>query len=174
MAYLSQASSTKPQRLIPLILALMIASIISFMSVKVSNQSVSLTWLPLLLIAMWPRYISPIWSVVLCLLFGLFVDWGSAGAPGQWALVYLSCYAFLRPEKRGEKLSILRAILNWLVVCFVAFVVFSVTGKIVYGEWPKLNYFAEQAGLATLLLPVAFMLRQSLRYFLTDPDERGY
>lgn len=154
------------------IAGLFAATMLAFLNVNIGGQSVSLTALPLAFIALWPRNVHPILTIILVLIFGIFLDWGSGGAPGQWALVFLAVFGILRPDRRGGTLSLILAIRNWLIAALIAFIILCVTGWFVYGIWPNLNVLARQFGLITLLFPFLYLFRQLIYRFTTDPDDR--
>lgn len=174
MASFLANSSSDGLQVVPATLGLLLFSVVGFLSLNLGNQTITLTWLPLLIISLWPRRILPSLTIVLFLVFGLFIDWGSVGAPGQWALVYLTCLLVLRPDKRVNPINFSGAIKNWFIAAITAAIVISVTGWIVYGRLPDAYVLAQQAGLVTLFMPIFYLLRFMVRYVLTDPDERGY
>jgi len=102
------------------------------------------------------------------------MDWGSNGALGQWALVYLTVFVVLRPDRRDGSVSFFDAIGLWCIGLTVGVIMLIVTGWLVYGVLPNFIELLWQALLVSVLMPVVVGLRNIIRYFLMDPDDRGY
>ncbi|WP_409431846.1 hypothetical protein ACJ3XI_06365 [Litorimonas sp. RW-G-Af-16] len=174
MVYQTTSSTRQSSRIVPATLALIFAALMSFVSLNISGSTIALTWLPLLLITLWPRQVPSVYSIALFLAVGLFVDWGSAGAPGQWAIIYLAVFAVLRPDRRAKPIGFVQAVQYWVVALITGLVLLVVTGWFVYGVLPNTLSLARQVGLVTVLLPIVFALRGGLRYILTDADDRDF
>jgi hypothetical protein len=119
------------------IILTLILTILGVINLNIAGWNLSLQWLPLIAIALWPRGASPIYSIIALSALGLFQDWVGAGVPGQWALIYLLSYAFTRPFERIKPLSFLFGFIIWLLSAGIAFVVISFSGRIIYSQWPN-------------------------------------
>lgn len=154
-------------------LALFFGGALSIISVNIAGQSISFAFIPLLVIAIWPRRASQIISVIFIFAAGLFTDWASGGVTGQWALVFLLVWMLLRPELRDNAYSISQFMLAWLAICGFAFGLLSVTGWFAYRVLPDYMAFSRQILLVTALLPPIFGLRHWLaRFSRSDEDWR--
>jgi len=118
------------------ILLIIIFTIIGIINFTVFDITISLRWLPLIPIALWPRTAPPIPSIITLFFLGLFQDWVGYDVPGQWALIYIICYAVFRPFQRIKTLEFVQALLLWLGSCLIAFVLLTVSGRLIYGVWP--------------------------------------
>ena len=79
------------------VLLLLILTILSVLSVNIFGRKVSLVFLPLIAVLLWPRIDSSIVSIVFILLFGLLLDLLSAGPLGLW-----SCLLYTSPSPRDS------------------------------------------------------------------------
>lgn len=154
-------------------LALFLGGALSIVSVNIWGQSISFAFIPLLVIAIWPRRANEIVSVTLVFAAGLFTDWASGGVTGQWALVFLMTWMLLRPELRDNAYSASQFITAWLAICGLALILLSLTGWFAYRILPDFMTFVRQIALVTVLLPLIFGLRHWLaRLFGSDEDWR--
>lgn len=164
----------KKTSFLPVLIAFTICVFVAFMHVNVAGRVLSLLCLPLLFVALWPRNLNAQLSILIFLFAGLFVDWGSAGAPGQWALVYLAVFAVTRPDQRLAPLSFWLAIRNWFVAVVIAAIILIVSGSFVYGVWPNFAVLAWQFGAMTALLPILYLFRRVMYYIFSHPDEMEF
>ena len=116
-------------------------------------------FIPLLVLTIWPRHANISVSLLLVFLAGLFTDWGTGGIIGQWTLVYLVIWGFLRPELRGAPFSLSGLFLAWIAICAIAFILFTFSGWFVFGVMPDFATLGRQILLASLMLPIALVLR---------------
>ena len=170
MAFVSQAPIRRNSHLVPAALALGLAGLLSPVHLSLFGQSWPLTWLAFAVMALWPRQASPVPSALLLFAGGLWVDWATLGAPGQWALVFALTYAVVRPDQsepmRGLGTSVWRVVMALLV----GVPVFVLSGWFVYGAWP--DGLALGRGLLVLLvtLPLIAVLRDVFAGRLTRED----
>lgn len=152
-------------------IALFFCALASVISLRLFGAGVSLTWLPLIVVALWPRDIFPSLSLAIVFSVGLFVDWANAFAPGQWALCYAVCLYVLKPWNRQKRLRAPGALVNAVIATLISMAVLLVTGRFVYGVWPDPKALALGAALALVILPIVMLLRRSVWRWLTDPDD---
>jgi cell shape-determining protein MreD len=153
--------------------AIILSVILTFLgliNVTFFGWNISLSWLPLMAVALWPRAATPIYSIVALFLLGLLQDSGSFGVPGQWPLIYLLCYAFIRPFERLKSLNFLSGFLLWLLSAGIAFVVISFSGRIIYAEWPNWIILSRLALTTTLLFPLVWGGRRWLQILILRRD----
>ncbi len=151
-------------------IALFIAGAIAVGGVNVLGVRAGFGFIPLTIIAVWPRQANTLLSILFVFLAGVFTDWATGGLVGQSALVFTVIWGVLRPELRSEPYSLVSIILFWLATCGLAMVLIGVTGWFVYGVRPDFASFGRQLVVATICLPLIVLLRGVLagRLFATD------
>lgn len=154
-------------------LALFIAGAASIAGVRLFGVRVGFGFVPLLVLAIWPRRAHALISIVLVFSAGLFTDWATGGVVGQWALVFVLIWGFLRPELRGSPFAPIGLFLIWLATCGLALVVLSMSGYFVFGILPDLAPLGHQMIFATLLLPLLLLLRRGLEMRFSDTEDWG-
>lgn len=148
--------------LIPAALALILAGLASAIHVNAFGVSWSFLWLPFLLVAIWPRRAGSFPSALLLFFAGIWVDWTTLGALGQWSTVFLVTYLVTRPDRQATERGVLPAYRRFCVALLVGISAYVVTGWLVYGAWP--DWFSLMRGVfvAALILPFAALLRDRL------------
>lgn len=174
MTFLSQSGTSSSRHFVLACLGLFICSILSVLHVNLPGGSVSLLLLPLLIVSLWPRGVNSIVSIVTFFLMGMLVDWGTNGAVGQWAMIYLAIFTVLRPDRREQSVNFLGAIGLWGLGLMIGIVMLIVTGWLAYGALPNFISLMKQAMLVSVLMPLVVAIRSVTRYLLTDPHDRGY
>ncbi len=172
MTYMDVQAPTR--KILPAIiagLALFIAAGFSIAGLNLFDVRIGFGFLPLVILAIWPRYAHTLVSLILVFFAGIFMDWASGGIDGQWALVFVLVWGFLRPELRGSPFSPISLILIWLATCGLALVVLSLSGYFVFRIWPDLAALGRQMIFATCLLPVFLLLRRVVAKLVTDSDD---
>lgn len=159
-------SNTAPVRrnshLVPAVLALAVCGLVSPLHVTLFGASWPLIWLPLAVVALWPRQASALPSAVLLLLGGLWVDWATLGAPGQWALVFLVTYAVMRPDQSEPRRGLISAYARAGLALLVAVPVLALVGRGVYGVWPDWLVLGRGVSVMLLALPAIALIRDLL------------
>jgi len=157
-----QSSKSVRSYLWQIILLVILFTIIGIVNFTILDVTVSLRWLPLIPIALWPRTAPPIPSIITLFFLGLFQDWVGYDVPGQWALVYIVFYAAFRPFERIRSLDFIQALLLWLGISLIAFTILTVSGRLIYGVWPSWGSFINQMGCASIVLPIFWFFRQTV------------
>jgi len=153
-------------------LSLFLASAFSIAGMNLFGVWMSFGFFPLLVLSMWPRQANTLISLTLVFLLGLFTDWASGAILGQWALVFVLVWGFLRPDMRNSPYAPLRFILAWLTICGLALVVISVAGYFVFGIFPDFKVLGRQIIMATICLPFILLLRSGLSRLFGDLEDR--
>ena len=153
-------------------LALCLASAISIAGMNLFGVWMSFGFLPLLVLSMWPRQANTLISLGLVFFLGLFTDWAGGAVLGQWALIFVLVWGFMRPEMRESPYSPLRFFLAWLAICGLALVVISVAGYFVFGIMPDFKAIGRQIIMATICLPIILLLRGGLSRLIGDLEDR--
>jgi hypothetical protein len=162
MAYLGVTPVQHNERLFPAALALLLAGLFSVLEVRVFGQSWPLTWLPFAVVALWPRQVG-VWPTGLILLLGgLWVDWTSWGAPGQWPLVFLLTYAVIRPDFREGARGLAAGMSRFALSLCVGVPVLILTGWTVYESWPDWGTLGRGIIITLLLVPLLIGVRDRL------------
>ena len=155
------------------ILFMLFLVILSALNVNIMSQSISLLFLPLIGVCLWPRIESPVISIVAVLLFGLLVDVVSAGPLGLWALIFLAVFAIFKPYQRLKPHSFATAFRSWCFVLLLAFLVSYLLGWFALKSRPDILALLLQALTAFLLFPLIYGLQYIGTYLLSDSDMRG-
>lgn len=151
--------------------ALFLAGALSILSVRVLGLTAGFGFLPLTILAIWPRRASELASVILVFLAGIFTDWATGGVVGQWALTFTLVWMLFRPELREQPYAAVKLMLVWGLICGFAVLLLSISGWVVYRILPDPTSFALQILMATLLLPLVLLLRRWLAHLFGDADE---
>jgi len=153
--------------------ALFVASASSIAGLNLFGAWVSLGFIPVVILVIWPRRANKLLSLALVFSAGLFTDWATGGIDGQWALLYVLVWGFLRPELRGAPFSPLTLLSVWLAACGMALVILSLSGFFVLMIWPDFAAIGRQMILATCLLPLLLLLRHILAKRFNDSEDWG-
>ncbi|WP_298911839.1 hypothetical protein [uncultured Algimonas sp.] len=170
MAVFGMSPTTRNDRLIPAVLALLVTGLVSVVDVRLFGESWPLTWLPFAVVALWPRHVSTGASGLLLLAGGLWVDWTSWGAPGQWPLVFLITYALIRPGARGGRRGLLAGIRRFVLALLVGVPVMILTGWMVYESWPDWMALGRGLLVVTVILPIFILVRDGLAGRMSEED----
>ena len=155
------------------VLLLLILTILSVLSVNIFGRKVSLVFLPLIAVLLWPRIDSSIVSIVFILLFGLLLDLLSAGPLGLWSLIFLSVFVLIRPHRRLKAQTFITAFRLWLGVLAFAFVAAYLLGWFAMSSRPDFWALLYQALAAIVLFPVVYGVRHVFGSLFSDPDGGG-
>jgi len=154
------------------ILILFALTILGALYVNIMGQSVSLSFVPLIGVCLWPRHAHPIVSIIAIFLLGLLFDFITNEALGFRTIIYLTIFAVFRPDTRLKRHILGTALAQWLGAILLAMLVVYFLGWLGRGTRPHLMTLAYQALLATAFFPVVYMVRHFLRYIFLDADER--
>lgn len=154
-------------------LALLISGALSIAGLNLFGAWVGFGFIPLVVLVIWPRRANRLVSLALVFAAGLFTDWATGGIDGQWALVFVLVWGFLRPELRSSPFAPMTLLSVWLVACLVALAALSLSGMFAVRVWPDFAAMGRQMVLASCLLPVFLILRQGLAARLNDRDDWG-
>ncbi|MEP3653533.1 MAG: hypothetical protein ABJO36_01440 [Litorimonas sp.] len=167
---------TQNRKVLPAIVAgvaLLIAASSSIAGLNMFGARIGFGFIPLLVLAIWPRRANTLISLPLVFLAGLFTDWATGGITGQWALLFVLVWGFLRPELRSSPFAPISLCLVWLATCGLAIVVLSASGYFVFGLWPDFAALGRQMIFATVLLPLFLLLRHGLALRFSDSEDWG-
>lgn len=162
MAYLGVSPIQRNSRLFPAALALLVTGLICAVDIRLFDQSWPLTWLPFVIVALWPRRVGTIQSGLLLLVGGLWVDWTTWGAPGQWPLVFLLTYAIIRPDINGEARGLPAGMARFALALLVGLPVLILTGWVVYDSLPDWAVLGRGLAVAVIAMPMIILLRDQL------------
>ena len=171
MTFLSMNSPVK--RIGPAFIAgaaLFFVAAISFAGLHLFGHRFGFGFLPLLVLVAWPKRANTLVSFAIVFLAGLFTDWATGDIRGQWALIFILVWGYLRPEMRSASSTPVGLFLVWLLVCVVAVLSLSFAGYFVYGVRPDLAPMVRQMILATLMLPILMLLRRAVLLRLSESD----
>lgn len=171
MTFLGSSSSLRQGQFFQAVIAAFLLTIVGALNVNIMDLNISLSWLPLLVIALWPHGAPPVRSVIAVFLLGLIQDWLHMGVPGQWALVYLLCMFLFRPFERLKPLAFGKALRLWVGAMIISALVLTFSGRIIYNEWPYWRALLQPALLATLAFPLFWILRNRMQNWFSRREE---
>ncbi len=152
-------------------ISLLLASALSVGGLNIFGAFAGFGFLPLVIIAIWPRQANTILSLLFVFMAGIFTDWATAGVIGQWALVYSVIWGVLRPELRSAPYAPVSLLVFWLAICGLAILLLSVSGWFVFGIMPDLRSLGRQMILATFVLPLISLMRGVISRRFSDSEE---
>lgn len=153
--------------------ALFLTSAMSISGFNIFESRFGFEFLPLLVLLIWPRRAHTVLSLIIVWSAGLFTDWATGDITGQWALIFILIWGFLRPEMRRDPFAPVSLFFVWLLICLIAILVSSVSGYFIHGIMPDLSPLGRQMSLATLVLPVILILRRAVIVRLKDFEDWG-
>ena len=171
MAYLPSKGTGVRRQTTSAVLGLFILTIIGSLSINFFNHSVSLSFVPLIGVCLWPRHTKVIISVIFIFLWGLLLDLITSEALGFHTLTYLVVFAVLRPDLRLKRHKFGVASLQWLGIMLLSmFLVYilSVVGRRVR---PDFLLILLQGIVATVVFPVIYLARNFSRALFSDLDD---
>jgi len=164
------------RRKLPAVLAgvaLLFAGALSIGGVNIFGWQFSFAFVPLVVLAIWPRDANSLLSLALVFAAGLFTDWATGTPWGQWALVFSVTWGVLRPELRSSPYAPVSFFFVWIATCGLAVVLLTLSGWFVFRVFPDFGAFGRQMIFATLLLPVILLLRRGISKRFAERDEWG-
>lgn len=147
---------------------------ISGLHFNLGQSVLSLAWLPLIGVFLWPRWAHPVLTPILIAILGLFSDLLLGRFLGLSSLLYLSLYWTAKPREREFQLTLFR---GWLEFCLIATlliaIIFYLLGRTLdlAVSWRALT---EQVVVTAALFPAIYGLRALLRKWIVDPDDGNY
>jgi len=152
-------------------LALFIAGALSIGGINLLGAYAGFEFLPLLVLAIWPRNAHNLLSLAFVFAAGLFTDWATGVTVGQWALVFTVIWGVMRPELRSTPYAPLSFSAMWFAICGLSLVLVSVSGWFVKGIMPDFTVLGLQIILATLFIPLVLLLRRMVAKRVGDREE---
>lgn len=159
MAYASASLPRRNGHLLPAAVALLLAGMAAPLHIVLGGASWPLIWLPFSIVALWPRQVAALPSAILLLLGGLWVDWTTLGATGQWASVFLITYAVVRPDLAESVRGMVSGLARTGQALLIGLPVLVLTGRVVYGLWPDVMALSRGLLVLLLLLPLIIVIR---------------
>jgi hypothetical protein len=172
MSYLSAQTSTR--KIWPTIVAgvsLFIAAASSIAGLNLFGAWVGFGFIPLVVLVIWPRRANRLVSLAFVFFAGLFMDWATGGVDGQWALVFVLVWGYLRPELRSASFSPFGLLSAWFAACGSALIILSLSGYFVVRILPDFAVIGRQVLFATCLLPLFLLLRHGLAMRVGDSED---
>lgn len=174
MTYMNiQGSSRKVWPAVIAGVSLFIAGALSIAGLNLFGVRVGFGFIPLIVLAIWPRRADPLVSICIVFAAGLFTDWATGGIRGQWTLVFVLVWGFLRPEIRDDPFAPVHLLLIWLATCGLALLVLSITGFFVFGIMSDVASMGRQMIFATVLMPFLMLLRHGLAVRFNEHEDWG-
>jgi len=96
-------------------LALVFAGALSIGGINVFGGYFGFEFVPLLVLAIWPRNANSLLSLLFVFAAGLFTDWATGNILGQWTLVFCIIWGVLRPELRSSPYAPIKLLLAWSI-----------------------------------------------------------
>lgn len=148
--------------------------IMSALNLAIAQSVISLVWLPLIGVFLWPRWSHPALSVVFIALLGLFADLLLGRILGISSLLYLVLYWTAKPREREFQLGLFKGWLEFsLIACLLLVIGFYILGRTLdlAASWRAIT---EQLVVTIAFFPVIFALRVLVRRWIIDPDDANY
>ncbi len=152
-------------------ISLFIAGAVTVSGVNMFGTRFGFGFLPLLVLAIWPRRANRLVSLFFIFLAGIFTDWATGGVMGQSSLVFVLVWGLMRPELRSAPFAPLGLGLMWIAICGLASLIMSMSGYFVYSVGPNFAVLGRQIIIATLCLPVVMLLRRGLAMRINDDED---
>ena len=159
MVYAAPPVIRRNSHLIPTAIALVIVGLVSPLHVSLFGLSWPLLWVPVAILGLWPRRASALPSALLLFAAGLWIDWVTLGAVGQWPLVFVATYALTRPDMAEPGSGLLTGLARCARALLIAVALFVLSGWFVYGAWPEFGVLSRGVLVFVLCLPVMIGLR---------------
>ncbi|GLQ19309.1 hypothetical protein ACFFUB_12885 [Algimonas porphyrae] len=170
MAALGAYPVHRNTHLIPAMLVFLLSGLLTVLELRLFGQSWPLTWLPLAVVALWPRQVAMLPTALLFMLGGLWVDWTTLGAPGQWSLVFLIAYLLVSPGRSEGDRGLTVGMSRFAATLAIGLPVFILTGRLVYGIWPDWAALGRGVCVATVLVPLLILGRDALARRMSRDD----
>ena len=170
MTFASQTPIRRNSHVIPTAIGLVLAGLLCVLHLRLFGMGWPLLWLPVAVVALWPSRVGPVLSGLVLAVVGLWVDFVTLGAPGQWSFVFLSVYLAIRPDLRLPPDGFATALARVAAALLVAAIVFTLTGRAIYGSWPDLAPMGRGLLTTLLLSPVVIAVRAALARSLSGDD----
>ena len=171
MTFLGSQSGLRQGQFFQALFAALLLTLVGTLNVNIMKLNISLSWLPLLVIALWPHGAPPIRSVIAIFFLGLAQDWLHMGVPGQWALSYLLFIFLFRPFERLRPLTFGKGLRLWVGAITIAALVLTLSGRIIFKDWPYWGAILQPALLATLAFPLFWILRNRMQSWFSRREE---
>ena len=159
MAFTTSTPVNPGKTLLPSTIALIIAVLLSPIHVSALGVSWSLIWLPFLVLALWSRS-APIFPTAIAFFIGgMWVDWVTLGALGQWSFVYLVTILVRFSPRASKESGIGRAYIRFGLCLLVGLPVYALTGWAVYASLPDWLTLCRGLLFVAILVPPVAALR---------------
>lgn len=135
--------------------------IFGLINLRFFGVSISLIWLPLMGVFLWPRFAAPVISVILIFIAGILQDILNAQSTGFSSILFLLVYVFLRPRLDFEDLGL--ATLWTRFGGVVALTIGLILLFKVFGNSVSISNFPLQVLVTLLTFPIFLSLRTILR-----------
>jgi len=154
------------------ILILFVLTILGALHVTVLGQTISLSFLPLAGICLWPRNSNPIISIVAIFILGILLDVFTHQILGFRTLIYLTIFTIFRPDTRLKQHIFGTAFLQWILTILIGLGLFYLLAWLGRGTKPQLVSLWYQGLLALALFPLIYLGRYIFRFILVDAEDR--
>jgi len=101
------------------------------------------------------------------------LDWLVFGIPGQWALIFILSFAAIRPFERIKSITLGQAVFSWIICIGVGLAVFSVSGRLIYDQWPNWVALFRAILSASILFPFFWIFQQWIQLWLSKRMDAG-
>lgn len=174
MAFISPSLAAARGKTWQAIAMLLVLTIIGALNINVFDRSIALTFIPLIGLVLWPRYVNAVAAIISLLFLGLLLDFLTAEPLAMRSIIYLVIFTIFRPDLRTKMHHFGGAFLRWLMIAIIAFILIFLLGWFAMDSRPDIWPLLQQLLAATLLFPIIYGARHFLRIILSDPDDRGF
>lgn len=148
--------------------------IFSALSLKVDGYVISLSWVPLAAVFLWPRWSHSYLTPILIAILGVIADLLHGQFLGLSSLVYLIFFWVVKPTQRESRLGVWHAWTEFaLIATLVLYISMFVIGRVLEAPIGTKSLMA-QIGAMICFFPLLFALRAIIRQWLINPDDVNY
>lgn len=130
----------------------------ALLSMDLLGGHISLGFLPVAAVYLWPQAASYSWSLPSVFLIGLFYDMASASPIGMWTLAFLILFLVLGGGIT-HKAGLGRAMGGFSLSVLLCLVVVFIVGRLSLGQWPRINSLLVNAVASIIVFPIIYWIR---------------
>jgi len=130
---------------------------LALINLDFGRMHVSLMFLPVAMIFLWPPKASQAWSLFFVFILGVFFDILTSGPIGVWGLSYLLLFV-LFDGGIGQKMGTVLALFSFVFALLLVYAMALVFGRFSMGHWPDMGGLAINAVASFFVFPVIYAI----------------
>jgi len=144
----------------------------ALLSMDVLGGHITLSFLPVAAVYLWPRAASYSWSLPGIFLIGLSYDMASASPMGMWTLAFLILFVVLGGGIAHPG-GLSRAVGGFSLSVLLCFIVVLIVGRLFMGQWPHIFTLLANAVASIIIFPIIYWIRSMLMIMRGQQDTLG-